>query len=356
MLFNLLSVYILLFGESYHIFGANWAVFLVLLSLLVKSFSFSKFQYFALFVVLVSSVYSIGSKNPYYVAQDLFLFLTFILGFDKNVNFHFFKKVLVFCLNILILKTAYIYFFPEGLVWGSGEFIDGNIFDFGVYKRIQIKGADAILMIFPAFFKINRVNYSNVLFFILLIFAGSRALLVYVLIVLIIQTKLSIGSFLKFLVIFISLFVLLFFIFDFGQRFKVDDGRGEKWRYLETAIVLLEVENSLIFGNGMGSGFYMPVASGSNLEDGLNLYSHNIFSWLLLKGGIFLILIFLVTVFKIMYILDWKDRLIIIAMLLLNVINNYFATFSGAFLFALYLNYIYENAKSKCGNPSYAIN
>lgn len=346
MLIKLIIAYVLLFGESFKFLGFNWALIFLFLSSIYQIRVQSKKYFFFLCFIFSFALFSFFKYKIYYVSQDSFLFLVLIWGYFVKIDIKEIRCLIRFSLIVLFFKTMYLFFIPTILVWGSGDFLDGNVFDFGIYKRIQIKGADAILMSVPLFFRINRFNIFNFIFFILLIFAGSRALFGFVILILFLNNFRSFLPLLKVSFISLAIYFFLFNYLGFGERISQDDGRGEEWRLLEASIILDEISDSLMFGNGLGSGFIMPVASGSTLEDGINLYSHNILTWLLLKGGVFFLIFYLIINLKILLKVPLSHKISILSLVLLNSINNYIATFTGALLYSIYLNYLNSNDKN----------
>jgi hypothetical protein len=346
MLIKLILAYVLVFGESFKVFGVNWAVIMIFIAIFKQFISQSRAYIFIIFVISLYAFFSFLNNNYYYVSQDLFIFLVLILGFFIDFSIIWLRRLIRFSILVLFLKTLYLFFFPANLIWGGGNFLDGNIFDFGIYKRIQIKGGDAILMAFPLFFKINKINIFNILFVILLVFAGSRALFGYVLMILFLTNFHSVFSFIRAGIITIVVSLLIFNVLGFGERLIEDNGRGEEWRFLEGAIVLNEVKQSIFLGNGLGSGFIMPIASGSTFEDGINLYTHNILTWIMLKGGLFFLIFYFYINIKILRNITFSHKINILALFLLNIVNNYIATFTGALLFSIYLNYLKSYEKN----------
>ena len=346
MLIKLILFYVILLGESFKIFSFNYSVLFLFLMLLNRVLFFNFRLIISLSFLLLCVFFSLGKYDSYHISQDLFIVLIFITLFNYKVKFAFVERVLILGLYVLLLKTILLFFFPSDGNWGSGVWLDGNVYDFGIYKRIQLKGADSILMIFPLFFRLNKVNLNFFVFFLLVIFSGSRALILYSVLILIFHNVKSISGFFKISIVLLFLSFVLFIILNFQQRFFEDDGRAEEWRLLETAIVFSEVQNNLIFGNGLGSGFFMPTSNGSKLEDGINLYTHNFISWLLLKGGLFLVFLFTATLFINLKKIKLINFLELSALLGLNLINNYFATFTGMLLFTIYLNKIIYDGKN----------
>lgn len=289
---------------------------------------------------------SYGHHQTYHIAQDAFIVFVFIWVAMKTWDFSFIKSLLSIALWIMLFKTILIYLLPIDLAWGSGDFLDGNFFDFGLYKRIQIKGGDSLLMIYPFFHSIRRVTPTTIAFFILLIFSGSRALIAYTLMILIIESNFSVVQWLKSIFLVLTVLVVMFGVLNFQSRFEEDGGRGQSWRLLETAIVLEEIKGNWLVGNGLGAGFKMPVASGSTLAGGVNLYTHNVFSWLLLKGGLVFVGVFLIILYKNFYRLTSRMKIMMLLLIALNLVNNYISTFSGILLFSLYLSYVKVQRKN----------
>ena len=356
MLGKVILIYVLILGESFRVLDVNLAIWLIAIDLIVGLFRKSTVgRLFPIAILSFLTWLSVERYPVYHIAQDAFIVLVFLWAFTNQWDFSFVKSLLKMALWTILMKTLIIYFFVVDLSWGSGDFLDGNLFDFGFYKRIQIKGADAFLMIYPFFCSIRRLTPSALVFYVLVIFSGSRALMAYSLMLLVIQSNLSTVQLLKATFIVSTLLLVLFKFLNFQSRFKEDDGRGQSWRLLETAIVLGEIDGKWLTGNGLGAGFDMPVASGSTLEGGVNLYTHNILSWLLLKGGLVFVFGFFWILYGIFHLSNTRTVILIILLIVLNLVNNYIVTFSGILLFTIYLKFVGHEREYQRDNSRYAV-
>jgi hypothetical protein len=335
---NILIKYVVLLGESFKLFGFNFGILLAVIDFL-KSGNFWKS---IVFIFIVSAYAYVLGNNISYLAQDGFLILALCVGLNNRSYFNWFIKNRRLVLFLYFFKWFALYFIIVDPQWGD-SFFAGSVFDFGVFKRVQLKGGDVILFFLLASYSNDIKNHQMEIYFItfLSFSAGSRALLICNLILLILFFVKTNKNILFKAFQLLILFICAFLIFNSSfikARFEKDDGKGEKWRLYETAVVFEEVKSFELFGKGLGSGFQLEIADASPNDDGINLYTHNFLTWIYLKLGIFGVLIFVILNILFLRLKSTTDILISIVFLLLSAVNNYLFTFTGAILYGSFLS------------------
>lgn len=136
-----------------------------------------------------------------------------------------------------------------------------------------------------------------------------------------------------------------------GEHASADDA-AFAYRYVETIHVIEAAQQTDYLGAGLGASYWTPL-SGSDKDDGRSLFAHSLPAWLLLKVGVIGVCIFYIMMLHrisipIRKLVSKKDSsryglslmLTTVGALLYllsnDVMNNKFATLSGAAAYALY--------------------
>ena len=337
---NILIKYIILLGESFKVYGVNFSI-----PLMIYNFIRSNKNYAIIAILSISTLYSLHLGNkPSYIGQDGFLVFVLIIGLQNYKFFLWFLRSKHLILLVYFVKWFLLYFIIETPTWGEGNLIDGNVFDFGVFKRVQIKGGDVILFFLSAAYlqSLKKHLFQIPILGLMVFSAGSRALLITFVLLLIYEILMQAGNILSKLAFSLILGIISIGVYlsPFIQaRLEKDNGLGGKWRLLESLIVLEEVQQNIFFGKGLGSGFKIEIASAAPNEDGINLYTHNWITWILLKFGLIGLVLLVYHMLRDFRRFRSRDKFITILFLTISLLNNYVFTLTGAILFSSYLNY-----------------
>lgn len=389
-IFLFFTSFIIIFGESYKVISINPSVvilFLLIILFLATNLKklllyFRSIEFFiGFFIIFFYLIFGVANNKFAYVKEDLFPFFCLFISYNIVVTVYSDIKdiydslyVIMIVSSLVVFKVLIINFAEVQTEWGGETFWQGSKNPVsGFFNRIILKGADVFIIVSVIYFYIVFLYKKNYFYLLPLLMSiisvvmsftrTSILLLVSMLLLLGIFSKKGILKKIQFLIFLALVFIFLYVGFDaigltsaYTER-SSGAGSGNMslgWRQLESFLVLQKSSENNFLGNGFGSTFEMFL-SGSNKEDSLSLYVHNLYLWFILKTGIlgllyyiYLIFKYFIIVFKLigdkqpLFYCDTRYKILTLfclaslSFLVLNdLVNNKFITLSGSVLYGI---------------------